>query len=71
MAQTLMGWRRIGSQAAGLEANQYSVEETRAIASFLQMDNIFYVLRAPVYAKKGDFPDTLEHGGGVFLYRPI
>jgi hypothetical protein len=35
-----------------LEVNQYTVEEAKAIASFLKLDNLSYVMRAPVYAQK-------------------
>jgi uroporphyrinogen decarboxylase len=35
-----------------LESNIYSVQEAKAIASFLKLDNINYVMRAPVYAQK-------------------
>jgi uroporphyrinogen-III decarboxylase len=52
LACRLMGWEEPKSQAANLETNPYSVEEARAIASFLQLDNLTYVLRAPVYAHK-------------------
>ena len=39
-------------QTACLEMNLYSVEEAKQIASFLRLDNIFYTLRAPVYARR-------------------
>jgi uroporphyrinogen decarboxylase len=52
LAQRLMGWGTPQSQAADLEANPYTVEEAKAIAARLHLDNLYYVLRAPVYAKK-------------------
>ncbi len=52
LAQRLMGWGEPTSQAANQEANPYSVEEAKAIASRLQMDNISYILFAPVYVQK-------------------
>jgi uroporphyrinogen decarboxylase len=52
LAQKLMGWGEPQSQAHNLEVNQYSVEEAKAIASFLKLDNLSYVMRAPVYAHK-------------------
>jgi len=52
LATRLMGWGEPQTQAANLESNPYQVEEAKAIASFLKMDNICYVLRAPVYAQK-------------------
>lgn len=52
LAQRLMGWGEPDSQAANLEANIYTVEEAKAIAADLRIDNIGYVMRAPVYAHK-------------------
>ena len=52
LAQQLMGWGAPISQAANLEANTYSVEEAIALARHLGLDNLSYVLRAPVYARK-------------------
>ena len=52
LAQQLMGWGEPDSQAASLEANPYSVAEAHAIADELALDNICYVLRAPVYAER-------------------
>ena len=52
LAQVLMGWGEPEGQAANLEANTYSVDEARALAAALRMDNLAYVLRAPVYAHK-------------------
>ena len=52
LAQKLMGWGEPRSQARNLEANQYTVEEARAIASLLKLDNLSYLMRAPVYAHK-------------------
>jgi uroporphyrinogen decarboxylase len=66
LAQTIMGWGQSVSQAADLEANVYSVEEAKAIAARLQMDNIVYVLRAPVYAqKKAGADGRLFYGEGL------
>jgi uroporphyrinogen decarboxylase len=52
LAHELMGWTALETQAASLETNPYTVEEIKAIASSLHMDNIYYVLRAPVYAER-------------------
>jgi len=66
LACQLMGWPGSGSQGSDLEANPYSVEEARAIAARLQMDNIYYVLRAPVYAHKSPGQDgRLFYGDGM------
>ena len=66
LAQTLMGWGEPKSQAFSLESNIYSVEEAKALASFLHKDNICYVLRAPVYANKVPGLDgRLFYGDGL------
>jgi uroporphyrinogen-III decarboxylase len=66
LAQQLMGWGEPQSQAANLESNVYTVDEMKQIASFLRMDNIFYVLRAPVYAHKHPGQDgRLFYGEGM------
>jgi len=52
LARKLMGWGKPSGQAANLEKNTYTVEEAKAIAEKLHMDNICYVLRAPVFANK-------------------
>ncbi len=66
LAQQLMGWGEPQSQAANLESNVYTVDEIKQIASFLRMDNIAYVLRAPVYAHKHPGQDgRLFYGEGM------
>jgi hypothetical protein len=66
LACQLMGWGGCGDQAANLEANPYRVEEARAIAARLQLDNICCVLRAPVYAHKSPGQDgRLFYGEGM------
>jgi uroporphyrinogen-III decarboxylase len=66
LAQRLMGWGQPASQASNLEANAYSVGEAKALAAFLHLDNICYVLRAPVYAKKEAGQDgRLFYGEGL------
>ncbi len=52
LAGALLGWSEPQSEARDLEENDFSVEETKAVAGVLGMDNITYVLRAPVYAEK-------------------
>ncbi len=52
LAGRLMGWGEPASQASNLEANAYTVEEAKALAAFLRLDNISFVLRAPVFANK-------------------
>jgi uroporphyrinogen-III decarboxylase len=66
LAQRLMGWGQPASQASNLEANAYSVDEAKALAAFLHLDNICYVLRAPVYAEKEAGQDgRLFYGEGL------
>ena len=61
-----MGWGEPTSQAASLEANPYSIDEAKAIAAHLQLDNICYVLRAPVYAERLAGQDgRLFYGPGI------
>jgi uroporphyrinogen decarboxylase len=52
LADKLMGWGTGENQAANLESNPYTIEEAKAIAAYLKMDNLSYVLRPPVYAHK-------------------
>ena len=66
LAQRLMGWGAPASQASNLEANAYTVEEAKALAAFLHLDNLSYVLRAPVYAHKEAGQDgRLFYGDGL------
>jgi len=66
LAQRLMGWGEPLSQAANLEANTYTVEEAKALSARLKLDNINYILRAPVYAQKSPGQDgRLFYGEGL------
>ncbi|MBN1640032.1 MAG: hypothetical protein JXA09_02260 [Anaerolineae bacterium] len=66
LAAQLLDWPAPSSQAANLEANLYTVEEAKAIASALGLDNITYVLRAPIYAHKHPGQDgRLFYGAGM------
>jgi uroporphyrinogen decarboxylase len=66
LAQRLMAWGEPQSQARNLEVNQYTVEEAKAIASFLELDNLSYLMRAPVYAQKLAGQDgRLFYGNGM------
>jgi uroporphyrinogen decarboxylase len=51
-AERLLGWDRSGTEAVNLEDNEFSVDEYRELAEFLGLDNLTFVLRAPVYADK-------------------
>ncbi len=66
LAQRLMGWGAPASQASNLETNAYTAEEAKALAAFLKLDNLSYVLRAPVYAQKEAGQDgRLFYGDGL------
>ncbi|MBM3187230.1 MAG: hypothetical protein FJZ90_00730 [Chloroflexi bacterium] len=66
LAQQLMGWGGPPHQPTSLERNVYSVEEAKALAARLQLDNISYVLRAPVYAHRVEGKDgRLFYGEGM------
>jgi uroporphyrinogen-III decarboxylase len=70
LAQRLMGWGEPIDQAANLEANAYTVDEAKALAARLQLDNLSYVLRAPVYAHKVPGLDgRLFYGAGMIKTR--
>ena len=66
LAQRLMGWGAPATQASNLEVNAYSVAEAKAVARHLGLDNLCYVLRAPVYAHKEAGRDgRLFYGEGL------
>jgi uroporphyrinogen decarboxylase len=70
LAQRLMGWGEPKDQAANLETNVYSVDEAKEIAERLHLDNITYVLRAPVYAHKvAGLDGRLFYGAGMIKTR--
>lgn len=52
LANRLMGWTAPADPPGSLEVNPYSVEEAKALAERLHLDNIYYVLRAPIYAHR-------------------
>ena len=67
LAQKLMG-RDQGalSQRANLEENVFDLSEAIAVADHLRLDNLSYVLRAPVYAEKHEGKDgRLFYGKGL------
>lgn len=65
LAARFLGWDEV-DQGADLESNTYSVEEAKALASLLHLDNICCVLRAPVYAQKVAGKDgRLFYGQGM------
>ena len=52
LAERMLGWPPNRKPPGDRETNDYNVEEAKAVADRLAMDNISYVLRAPVYADK-------------------
>ncbi len=52
LARRLLGWQGTATQRSNLEANPYTLPEARAVADCLDLDNLFFVLRAPVYVDK-------------------
>jgi uroporphyrinogen decarboxylase len=70
LAQKLMGWDGPLTQARNAEVNAYSPAETKALASFLKLDNIPYVLSAPVFVHKEPGNDgRLFYGDGMIRTR--
>jgi len=66
LAQKLMGWGEPDTQGYNMEANVYSIEEAQALAASMHLDNLTYVLRAPVYAHKHPGQDgRLFYGDGM------
>ena len=61
-----MGWGDPEGQAASLEAEAYGAGEFKEIAAFLQLNNVAFVLRAPVYAQRLAGQDgRLFYGAGM------
>lgn len=65
-AERLMGWSRSSSDAVNLEDNEFTVDEYLALAETVGLDNMTFVLRAPVYAEKHAGQDgVLFYGRGL------
>jgi len=66
LAARWLGWGEPQLPPGMLETNTYSVEEAKALASFLKLDNIGYVLRPPVYVHRRVGQDgRLFYGEGM------
>lgn len=52
LARRLLGWGEPRGEGYDMEAHPYSLDEALALAESLGLDNLSYVLRAPVYAHK-------------------
>lgn len=65
----LMGWGP-QNQTFSLEDQQYTVEEAKEVSAFLGLDNLAYILRAPIFAHKHAGEDgRLFYGDGMILTR--
>jgi uroporphyrinogen decarboxylase len=51
LAARVAGWPQSEGQLEDLESNPFSATEAKSIASALHLDNVFYVLRAPIFAE--------------------
>jgi uroporphyrinogen-III decarboxylase len=70
LAEQLMGWGEPEGQGYNIEANLYTARESLDLADRLHLDNISYVLRAPVYAEKVPGQDgRLFYGRGMIETR--
>ncbi len=68
LAQQIMGWDKPGRPVSGQDVDnyRYTVDEAKAIASFLGTDNVSCAIRAPVYAHTFVGQDgCLFHGEGM------
>lgn len=58
LAQKLLGWEQAPAvTGATAVRNPYTLEESKALASHLGLDNISYILRAPTFAKLDEGKD--------------
>ena len=66
LQQLMSSLRMSQNEVWSLESQPYTVEESKAISSFLQLDNITYILKAPVYSHKGIGKDGRQfYGDGM------
>jgi uroporphyrinogen decarboxylase len=65
----MLGWGP-QNQTFSLEDQQYTVEEAKEVAGYLGLDNLTYILRAPVFAEKHEGQDgRLFYGEGLIKAR--
>ena len=70
LSTQLMGWDGPKNQTFSLEDQQYTVEEAKLVSSYLNLDNITYILRAPIFADKHKGQDgRLFYGEGQIKSR--
>ena len=66
LSDRLLGKGTDTTQRTNLEENTFNLQEAIAVADHLRMDNLSYIIRAPVYAEKHAGKDgRLFYGGGM------
>ena len=66
LADRLMGWPQPADSPIDLDARRYTPPESKALATYLHLDNITFSLRAPVYTQKLPGQDNrLFYGDGL------
>lgn len=66
LAEMLLQWGGPNNQTFSLEENQYNWEQAIQLSSYLGLDNIAYIMRAPVYAQLDEGKDgRLYYGKGM------
>lgn len=69
LVKKLLGWGP-ENQTFSLEDQQYTAEEAKQVSRFLGLDNLAYILRAPIYAQKHAGEDgRLFYGEGILHTR--
>ena len=69
LVKKLLGWGP-ENQTFSLEDQQYTAEEAKQVSGFLGLDNLAYILRAPIYAQKHAGEDgRLFYGEGLLRTR--
>lgn len=70
LARKLLGWGGPATERANIEAQPFSPAEATQVSQCLGTDNLCYVLRAPVYARKMEGKDgRLFYGEGLIRSR--
>ena len=69
LAAKLLGWRETrGLSAADTATNIFTVAETIAVADFLHLDNLSYILRAPIFAERPVGKDGRRYYGQGLIH---
>ena len=64
LMESMLDWKREELVDTDFERNQYTVDEAKAISSYLGIDCIACILRAPVFADKNMKDGQLFYGAG-------